>query len=97
MRLVTSVILSSKTPIDVREDRLVSEVYCPKDTAAYTYSPLVQGAVMKRGTYELLGHFQLKTYGNCSRELRKSVADDAGVSITKLSQILNSIVGFLPA
>jgi hypothetical protein len=47
MGLVTSVILGTQTPINVREYRLVLEVYCPKDTAAYTY-PL-RGSNEKRG------------------------------------------------
>jgi hypothetical protein len=35
MRLVSSVVLSAKTPVNVGEDLFVFEVYCTEDTAAY--------------------------------------------------------------
>ena len=61
MRLMSSVIFCADAPIDIGEDWLFLEVYCPKDTAAYNGFLLVQKALVKNGAYELLGHFQLKT------------------------------------
>jgi hypothetical protein len=33
--LVPSVVLGAETPINVWEDRLFFEIYCPEDAAAY--------------------------------------------------------------
>jgi len=33
--LVTSVVLGAETPVNVREDRFIFEVYCTEDAAAY--------------------------------------------------------------
>jgi hypothetical protein len=39
VRLVTSVVLGSETPIHIRKYGLLFEVNCPEDTAAYSGSP----------------------------------------------------------
>ncbi len=40
MGLMSAVILSSETPIDIRKDWLAIEIYCPEDTADYVWFPL---------------------------------------------------------
>jgi hypothetical protein len=39
MRLVASMILSTKTPINTRENGLICETFCAEDTAAYVPVP----------------------------------------------------------
>ena len=34
--LVPPMVFGAETPVNVREDRFVLEVYCPEDTAAYS-------------------------------------------------------------
>jgi hypothetical protein len=50
MGLVTSVVLGTQSPVNIREDGLLVEIYCAKDTAAYTNSPfLVQHGNSENG------------------------------------------------
>ena len=39
MGLVSAVVLGSQTPINVGKDRMVIEINCSKDTAAYADTP----------------------------------------------------------
>jgi hypothetical protein len=61
MRLVTPVVLSAETPVHVWKHGLLFEVYYAKDTAAYLESPQPMLRVKKKGVYQLLAHFWLKS------------------------------------
>jgi len=54
--LVTSMVLGAEPPVNVWKYRLLVEVYCAEDTAAYFGSPSSDVEVEKKGVYQLLVH-----------------------------------------
>ena len=70
--LVASVVLGAETPVNVRKDWLVLEVYSAEDTAAYSGFPsTATGRVENKGVYQLLVQFWLKSMMIFNRFVQK--------------------------